>query len=276
MILSFSGKIGSGKDTSGKIAQILIDNPHFVNNAVKDFLKREIIKPSFTIEKWGGALKDITCLLIGCTREELEDETFKNKELGEEWERYLVLHVLDDTLIKMYTDVRTAQEYVLNIHSKILRDEGKKREILKTKKSSLTPRLLLQYLGTECGRNIIHPNIWINALMSKYVDKHTLSTWGHETLYPNWIITDTRFPNELKAVTDKDGINIRINRIFNTPVVNLDGITVTTVRKGSLEKEHESETALDNATFDYTIENDSTLDELIDKIREVLITLKLI
>ena len=31
-----------------------------------------------------------------------------------------------------------------------------------------TPRLLLQLLGTDAGRNIVHPNIWVNALMSDY------------------------------------------------------------------------------------------------------------
>ena len=33
----------------------------------------------------------------------------------------------------------------------------------------LTPRKLLQLLGTDCGRDIIHPNIWVNALFADYV-----------------------------------------------------------------------------------------------------------
>jgi hypothetical protein len=40
--------------------------------------------------------------------------------------------------------------------------------------------------------------------------------------------------------------------------------------------EHESETALDNAEFDYEIINDGTISELIDKIRNILIENKLI
>lgn len=38
----------------------------------------------------------------------------------------------------------------------------------------------------------------------------------------------------------------------------------------------ESETALDNAKFNYTIENDGTLLELIEKVREILIKEKIL
>ena len=35
-------------------------------------------------------------------------------------------------------------------------------------KIKLTPRLILQLLGTDCGRDIIHPNIWVNSTMMAY------------------------------------------------------------------------------------------------------------
>jgi hypothetical protein len=38
-------------------------------------------------------------------------------------------------------------------------------------KRTLTPRRMLQLLGTDCGRNIIHPNIWVNATMVDYKEK---------------------------------------------------------------------------------------------------------
>jgi hypothetical protein len=43
----------------------------------------------------------------------------------------------------------------------------------------------MQLIGTDCGRDIIHPNIWLNATMEKYVPGKS-----------NWVLTDTRFPNE--------------------------------------------------------------------------------
>ena len=35
MVIGISGKINSGKDTVGKIIQILVDSPHFSNKGVK-------------------------------------------------------------------------------------------------------------------------------------------------------------------------------------------------------------------------------------------------
>ena len=37
------------------------------------------------------------------------------------------------------------------------------------------------------------------------------------------------------------------------------------------EPEHISETALDNAKFDYVIENDGTIEELIEQVKKILI-----
>lgn len=70
--------------------------------------------------------------------------------------------------------------------------------------------------------------------------------------YPNWIITDMRFPNELKAVKDKGGISIRVER------------------PGLLESNHLSETSLDSATFDFVINNDKDIEHLINEVRKIL------
>ena len=90
MILSISGKIGSGKDTVGNILQILIDMPHFSNKAVIEYLDKKDINYSYENKKFADKLKDIVCLLIGCTKEQLEDRDFKETSLGEEWTRYSV------------------------------------------------------------------------------------------------------------------------------------------------------------------------------------------
>ena len=89
MLIGISGKIGSGKDTIGKIIQYLIClelntlAPH--QFSFKDFVKSTAsneIQSGFKIKKFADKLKDIVCLLIGCTREQLEDREFKEKELG--------------------------------------------------------------------------------------------------------------------------------------------------------------------------------------------------
>ena len=105
----------------------------------------------------------------------------------------------------------------------------------------LTPRKLLQLLGTEAGREIIHPNIWVNALFADYSEDS------------NWIITDVRFPNEAKAIKNKGGILIRVER---------PGI------ESHCGGQHLSETSLDAYDkFDYVIENDGTVQDLIDKVK---------
>jgi hypothetical protein len=78
-------------------------------------------------------------------------------------------------------------------------------------------------------------------------------------VYPSWIITDMRFPNELSYIKDRGGITIRVN----------------TTRAGKVSN-HESETALDNSTFDYVIDNSGTFDELLEHVRDILTAEKII
>ena len=117
----------------------------------------------------------------------------------------------------------------------------------------LTPRLLLQLLGTECGRQIIHPNIWVNALFADYVSEDRGLISGTDYKQSNWIITDMRFPNELEAVKAKGGLTIRVNLIGNEDTGT-----------------HESETALDNSSFDVTINAEFGLDNLLKAVEQIM------
>jgi hypothetical protein len=110
----------------------------------------------------------------------------------------------------------------------------------------MTVRDFLQKLGTDALRNGLHPNTWVNALMSDYVkDK--------DGDLPNWIITDTRFPNEAKAIKDRGGIIIRVDRPGVSPV-----------------NAHPSEIGLDDWKFDYRIANASDLLSLKFTIETIL------
>ena len=238
MLIGVSGKIGSGKDTVGEIVQIISASPHFTDEAVLSFIGRQHLNSIWEIKKFADKLKNIVCMLLGCTREQLENQEFKNTQLGEEW---------------WYFQGRNGSLMSYNKDSK-RSDE----DLIKT-----TPRLLLQIIGTECIRDKVHPNAWVNALMSEY--KFSVKPGTPD--FPNWIITDMRFPNELKAVKDRDGITIRVNR--ETQADRFAKIDTDKFHEYP-RQEHESETALDNAEFDYVIENDGTLLELINKVREIL------
>lgn len=115
-----------------------------------------------------------------------------------------------------------------------------------TKKSTI--RDIMQVLGTNLLRQGFNNNIHVAATLGSIKENEKI------------IITDMRFPNELEAVKKHNGITIRINR----------GLVERT-GKMIQEPEHISETALDNAKFDYVIENDCTIDDLIEKVREILI-----
>ena len=132
----------------------------------------------------------------------------------------------------------------------------------------MSVREFLQKLGTEAMRDGLHKEVWVNALFADY--KWYTKEWdelGNETLgaYPNWIITDMRFPNELDAVILREGITIRVVRPHG----------YTNPHTGEYKEMplsyHSSETALDDAEFDYEILNDGTIEDLIEKVREILI-----
>lgn len=128
-------------------------------------------------------------------------------------------------------------------------DDATKNSLSAVKDSNgnyYTIRQLLQKFGTEVGRNV-SPNLWVDALINDYL-KAKLD--GYKEY---WIITDVRFENEAEAVRENDGILIRINR--NT----------------KLNDQHSSETALDNyKNFNLIIDNNGTLDELIDKVHNFM------
>jgi|LakMenEpi03Aug12_release.lakeMendotaPanAssembly.Ray.scaffolds.fasta_scaffold253032_3 hypothetical protein len=113
---------------------------------------------------------------------------------------------------------------------------------------NMTVRDFLQKIGTEGLRTGLHENTWVNALMADYKPSVVGFTSLGEDSYsePNWIITDTRFPNEAQAIKNAGGIVIRVDR---------PGVTAINA--------HPSETSLDNWDFDHKIMNGSDLTALL-------------
>jgi hypothetical protein len=115
----------------------------------------------------------------------------------------------------------------------------------------MTGREFLQKLGTDAIRNHLHPNTWVNALMSDYhkfdskFDDGHISNGGN--LESNWIISDMRFENEYEAIRQKGGITVRV---------------VRPSYRGNIGATHISETALDHKEVDYVIWNVGDLHEL--------------
>ena len=251
MIISFSGRIGSGKDLSGSICKILLQFPHLNNSEVESYLGKRLKEneEQWEIKKFADKVKEIVCLLIGCSRDQLENESFKSKELGEEWWYWYM--ELDGGYSPIILDYLTTTKKELKNYEGL--------ELIKP-----TIRFLLQFIGTNLFRNQLHPDIWVNSLMAEYKSKLSSNNpvddldWEPRFIYPNFIITDTRFENELEAVKKREGITIRVNR------------------PGLTKSNHLSETSLDSATFDFIINNDKNIKHLINEVRNILIENKLI
>lgn len=109
------------------------------------------------------------------------------------------------------------------------------------KRLSSDARDLLQRLGTEVGREMFGQDFWVNQAIKNYGK------------FDKIVLTDVRYPNELRAIKARDGIIIRIVKP-GTGAVN----------------GHESETALDNFSFDATIVNDGSIYELSQKIDNLM------
>lgn len=254
MIIGISGKIGSGKDVIGQIIKwydTFYTYKHLYTEDKIDSLVLQRIKlylednrrvcemSKFKTVKYADKLKDIVCIILNCTRQDLENPEFKNKILGKEWKKYKVeYNFIEDPI------TYTKERYFDNLSEANIfaKQYNSWPELI-----DLTPRLLLQLLGTECGRQIIHPNIWINSTFAYYnksgihyyhydeeneehvvYDKPDMSgnllrapkTYSRneaiEKFYKitesNWIITDVRFENEMQAVLDRKGLMIRVER----------------------------------------------------------------
>lgn len=102
----------------------------------------------------------------------------------------------------------------------------------------LTVRQLLQTLGTEWGRECLHPNVWTTIWLRRALE--TLAA-GHKV-----VCDDVRRENEAAAIRSLEGHLWRITR---------PGIERTT--------SHASEGALDNYSgFDVHLANSGTLQDL--------------
>jgi hypothetical protein len=262
MIIGINGRIGSGKDTVGKIIQYLlcfnvgdITAIEAVTNPEHEWWLEEQTK--WEIKKFAGKLKETASLLTGIPVEMFENQQFKKLNMSLEW--------------------------------------------------GMTYREFLQKLGTEAMRDGLHTNVWVNALFADYKPqdapyKHLgdlLEDKHHGVLNnPNWIITDMRFPNEMEAVKEREGITIRVvrykvgDRVYWTdPEGVKSGVYEITeayegfccIRNDVFEADvfynevkihsdeaHPSETSLDDAEFDYEIVNVRSIDSLVDRVKEIL------
>jgi hypothetical protein len=119
----------------------------------------------------------------------------------------------------------------------------------------VTPRLVLQKIGTDCMREKFHKEIWVTLLKKKLID------------YPdtNWVISDVRFYNELMMIRNQGGTVIETQR------GNMPEWAKNYVERGIVpDNIHPSEYQLLNSSMTYTIQNNGTIQELKNQVSNLL------
>lgn len=111
----------------------------------------------------------------------------------------------------------------------------------------VTPRLVLQLVGTECMRNGFFDGIWVSIVKQKLL----------QDINAKWIIPDTRFENEINMLHSVGGKVWRIKR-------GEDPEWFDAYRHHNIEPEdvHPSEYKWVRSEFDQVIENEGTLEDL--------------
>jgi len=125
----------------------------------------------------------------------------------------------------------------------LLRDRDKKEE--KIAEIGVSPRQMMQTLGTEWGRSCIHPELWIMVAAGAVEQQRKL---GRDV-----VIDDVRFPNEAEMIRRLGGELWLVDR----PGVVYEG-------------EHASEGALADVLPDVVVHNSGSLEHLREVVAALL------
>jgi len=102
----------------------------------------------------------------------------------------------------------------------------------------VTPRWILQQFGTEIMRGQMYDGIWVDSVIGRYKGENT-------------VISDTRFQNEIKTIKAHGGKILLVKRG-----------ELPTREEMQKQGAHQSEWDWMGSTFDYVIENNSTIEGL--------------
>lgn len=128
-----------------------------------------------------------------------------------------------------------------------------------------TPRLALQLMGTEAGRNVFHKDVWVISLLNRAHGK-------------NIVVTDVRFQNEIAYIQKHGGYVVRVKR-GEEP----DWYKIAEEANAGFQKAkntmrdlgiHQSEWDWIGSKFDAEIHNNGTLDDLGKSVESLLRNLK--
>jgi len=130
----------------------------------------------------------------------------------------------------------------------------------------VTPRLMLQLMGTEAGRNVFHDQIWVHTVARK------IENMKQKDNKSTFVVPDVRFTNEMDFIRQSGGHVIRVVR-------GSEPEWYDTALKANKEKNtdlmlkyniHYSEWAWIGENFNYQISNNGTLLMLESDVKHML------
>lgn len=279
-LIGVTGQAGSGKDT---VADRLVEEHGYVKIALADPLKRLGMHVFGFSEQqlWGPSE----------FRNEF-DERFNMCEIvsggvkfGPKSKLSAIRKVCDGG---WYVSARALQEYGPEWLASVVGYENYAEhgeelmeslcmwfKFLGHKYAELSPRIMLQHLGTEWGRihveKILGDNmIWVSAMLRTaaealkgypYDRRHGLDMVHEGPAPAGVVVSDVRFFNELAAIKGAEGTLIRVKRPETDKKAAKTGI-------GGHASEMEQKSFKDEQ-FNYVIMNVGTLDELLEKVDKV-------
>jgi len=124
---------------------------------------------------------------------------------------------------------------------------------------NLTPRWVLQYWGTEVCRKGFHDDIWIASLENKLRNSKD-----------NIVISDCRFPNEIKSIKAASGLIVCVERgilphWYDIAIQANRGVD-SAAKWLKEENIHASETSWVGTTFDHKFNNNGSIDSLYSQV----------
>jgi hypothetical protein len=130
-------------------------------------------------------------------------------------------------------------------------------------KPQLTPRWVLQYWGTEVCRVGFHDDMWIASLENKLRKSSD-----------HVVISDCRFPNEIKSIKDAGGRVIWVQRgelpSWHIMAAKANHGDIFAAEKLKALGVHASETAWVGTDFDNIIDNNGSIDNLYQQIKNLV------
>lgn len=195
-----------------------------------DAFRADYLNETIRIYSFADQLKDKVCIdLLGLPVESVygTDEQ-KNKPTHLRWENMpgVITGVTQTEFDGYLNAVLEYESYSFNKDKPISTFTNRLHEDLSNfiihKPGFMTGREVMQYVGTNVFRKI-YDNVWVDATINQIKKDGPLIA----------IITDARFPSEIKGVKDADGLAVRLTRkVF--------------------DDNHASETSLDKDVYDWS------------------------